>query len=256
MNTADRDIESFKKQVHNLIGSNSSNSIDTLLLKGLVTDFIHNQKKKNLLNISLESGIIDHIQISKVVSPVSFIKQCKDTLRETYGIADNYAEWVARVWLYIFNKGECPEDLERFTKKVGETPNNSYKEQVYQYKNGKSSVFYNYVTTKPRSSKHVHSGTHTIKKASTKHMLGATGKILGNLFCFIILFVLNVLIFAGKVFSGGFNADYILSCRDLRHSNIEGEIVSDIFALLLIVALSYMIIKVIGITVASLNWTP
>ncbi len=108
----DRDIESFKKQIHKLIGSNGSNGIDTLSLKGLLADFIHNQKKRNLLNISLESGIIDHIQTSQIISNLSFIKQCKDTLRETYGIADNYAEWVARVWLYIFNKGECPEDLE------------------------------------------------------------------------------------------------------------------------------------------------
>ena len=114
----DKEIEELKNNIAKLLSRDEKGVINNQVLGGLIEDFIHDIKKKNLLKMSLEAGIFDYIRSSQVTHSFLFVKIWGKLLQKQYAVDKRHAEWAARAWLYILDKVNTLDNLESMENKT------------------------------------------------------------------------------------------------------------------------------------------
>lgn len=89
---------------------NNSENVDSLMLKGLLSDFVKENKKKNVLGICIEARVVDRL---RVIDQDSFEeKRLASKLENDYDLKPESALWAIKAWSYILGRSdEEPKDI-------------------------------------------------------------------------------------------------------------------------------------------------
>jgi len=123
------ELENLKRKIREVI---DNRDFDITPIKGILYDYMHNERDRNLLKISLESGIVEEIINKNNLDDID-IKRFENRLTDDYGLKEEYAHKSISLWLYILKDIEIKEREEEKVKEE-EKINKEEKKEKYEEK--------------------------------------------------------------------------------------------------------------------------
>lgn len=89
---------------------NNPDDVDSVMLKGLLSDFVRGNKEKNVLRICIDAGVVDRL---RVINQDGFEeRKLVSELENSHSLKPESALWAIKAWNYILGRSdEEPKDI-------------------------------------------------------------------------------------------------------------------------------------------------